>query len=49
MWVTGRKTAAYDLTKFAGTIKTRETGFFHLVKLLIAVSIIFAIFVLFVK
>ena len=49
MWVTGRKEAAYDLTKFAGTIKTRETGFFQIVKFLIAVSILFAIFVLFVK
>ena len=49
MWVIGRKTAVYDLTKFAGTVKTRETGFFHVVKLLIAVSILFAVFVLFVK
>ncbi len=49
MWITGRKEAAYDLTRFAGTIKTRGFGFFNIVKFLIAISILFAILMLTVK
>jgi hypothetical protein len=49
MWTVGRKEAAYDLTRFAGSIKTRGLGFFHIVKFLIAISILLAIFMLTVK
>jgi len=49
MWITGKKVAAYDLTRFADYVKPRGTGFFQIVKILIAVSILFTIFMLTVK
>ena len=51
MWITGRKEAAYnyDLARFAGTIKTRGLGFFHVVKFVIGISVVFAILMLLAK
>ncbi len=51
MWITGRKEAAYnyDLARFAGTIKTRGLGFFHVVKFVIGISVVFAIIMLLAK
>ena len=49
MWLSGRKESACELESFAGTIKTEGMEFSVVVKFIVVISILLAIFMLTVK